>query len=943
MRIAVEGCCHGELDKIYWTIQEREKKFGYKVDLLLICGDFQAIRNEADLETMAVPRKYLQLGTFHKYYSGERRVPIPTIFIGGNHEASNYLWELYHGGWVCPGIYFLGYGGVINVGGLRIGGMSGIYKQAHYETGHYEILPLNDNHKRSIYHVRKYDVYKMLQVREPMDVFLSHDWPLGIEQYGNTEWLLRRKKHFINEVKSNTLGSPAFEQVLASVRPAHWFSAHLHVRFEAMINWNTPASMHEAPSAGQPSTAPPASSSETAKNPDEIEIEFDEDEVEDGKEKVESKETVLPVSNPDEINIEMDDESEGEADVQSVPNAVSQPQQQKVRYPTSTAFLALDKCLNQREFLEIMDFPDLTGPVEFKYDEEWLAIVRTLDAYLSLEHRQTPPLQGERLKHELEVNREWVRNNITLKQGLAIPHNFQHTIPPHDPVKTLGSQKKREYSLPYLNPQTEAFCSMLQIPNKINPRGHHVVGAKEVAKVDFEAKAEERIKAKRYSGTATLKLSHKARRKEHRKHQRQRFSKAADVMNDSDQGIDSDEASEYEDDCLEQRFDWIEKDQDPDREKSRKIDPTPQLDTESHTLTTTMTGWGGALAYHSTRNTDEDAAKELAPGTSLNLHIGKRLSKIHTVTQRSDRDRGDGAGEIKDASKRSRDTIGLTLDDDRPKIVIGLTKDDYHMNSQTHRVQGAQVINEQSSYQRDMSELERPLWFIDTTPASISNQGNSSLLVEPSFSGLKMDGSHTARDHREKSIAISYIQSSIEDFVKDKTSDSLALPTMPRTLWRRVYVLCTHYRLRSQRTGPRSKEFQVLHKTPDTSLDKGPIDLHSIADPGEQLMDQLTYNQLHRKEQPPGRVLSSPPPYQNQQQQQQNSSGSTNMSRKKFKRMRNQGHKFLRAVVGESNRNQDPKVGKNKKRVGPNLRHGDIAGGSAPVLRKGNVGHRILA
>ena len=32
--------------------------------------------------------------TFYKYYSGEKTAPVLTIFIGGNHEASNYLWEL---------------------------------------------------------------------------------------------------------------------------------------------------------------------------------------------------------------------------------------------------------------------------------------------------------------------------------------------------------------------------------------------------------------------------------------------------------------------------------------------------------------------------------------------------------------------------------------------------------------------------------------------------------------------------------------------------------------------------------------------------------------------------------------------------------------------------------------------------------------------------------
>jgi len=62
-----------------------------------------------------------------RYYGGEKTAPIPTVFIGGNHEASNYLQELPYGGWVAPNIYFLNTG-IIRFGPLRIGGVSGIFK-----------------------------------------------------------------------------------------------------------------------------------------------------------------------------------------------------------------------------------------------------------------------------------------------------------------------------------------------------------------------------------------------------------------------------------------------------------------------------------------------------------------------------------------------------------------------------------------------------------------------------------------------------------------------------------------------------------------------------------------------------------------------------------------------------------------------------------------------
>jgi len=59
-----------------------------------------------------------------------KRLPRPAV--GGNHEASNHLWELYYGGWAAPRIYYLGHAGVVTFGGIRIGGLSGIFNANHY-------------------------------------------------------------------------------------------------------------------------------------------------------------------------------------------------------------------------------------------------------------------------------------------------------------------------------------------------------------------------------------------------------------------------------------------------------------------------------------------------------------------------------------------------------------------------------------------------------------------------------------------------------------------------------------------------------------------------------------------------------------------------------------------------------------------------------------------
>ncbi|CAG5123803.1 unnamed protein product [Candidula unifasciata] len=235
MKIAVEGCCHGELDKIYDSVSELERQNGFKIDLLIICGDFQAVRNFDDLQAMAVPPKFQKLNTFYKYYSGEKLAPVLTVFIGGNHEASNYMQELPYGGWVAPNIYYMGYGGIIQIGNVRIGGVSGIFKGHDYNRGHFERPPYDDHTKRSVYHVRNLEIFRLKQITRPVDIFISHDWPRGIYHYGDTASLIKRKPFFRQEIEENKLGSGPLFDLLCHIQPTYWFAAHLHVKFAAHV------------------------------------------------------------------------------------------------------------------------------------------------------------------------------------------------------------------------------------------------------------------------------------------------------------------------------------------------------------------------------------------------------------------------------------------------------------------------------------------------------------------------------------------------------------------------------------------------------------------------------------------------------------------------------------------------------------------------------------
>ncbi|XP_011169693.1 lariat debranching enzyme [Solenopsis invicta] len=371
MRIAVEGCAHGELDIIYETIQEIEKIDGRKIDLLICCGDFQATRNLCDLKCMAVSDKYKDMCTFYKYYSGEKVAPMLTIFIGGNHEASNYLQELPYGGWVAPNIYYLGYAGVVQVAGIRIAGLSGIYKSQHWMQGRYEKPPYTDSTIRSVYHIRNLEVFRLKQLSGKIDIFLSHDWPAGVTKYGDEDSLLKRKPFFKDDIKSNTLGSPPCMELLERLYPSYWFSAHLHCKFAALV-----------------------------------------------------------------------------------------PEKGGTRV---TKFLALDKCLPKRKFLQVLEVRSQEdGPVQLSYDLEWLTILYLTNHLLSVKssiHYMPGQYSSDRWTYTPTAKE---KQTVYEKFGsnLRIPLNFNRTVKPYDPDDT-NTPIERPRLL--INDQTTQFCQMLGI------------------------------------------------------------------------------------------------------------------------------------------------------------------------------------------------------------------------------------------------------------------------------------------------------------------------------------------------------------------------------------------------------------------------------------------------------------------------------------------------
>ncbi|RKF83679.1 Lariat debranching enzyme [Golovinomyces cichoracearum] len=482
LRVAVEGCGHGTLHAVYASVAKACEKRGWDgVDLLIIGGDFQAVRNASDLTVMACPVKYRKIGDFHSYYSGARKAPYLTLFVGGNHEASNHLWELFYGGWVAPNIYYMGAANVLRLGGVRIAGMSGIWKGYNFRKSHYERLPYNEDDIRSIYHVREIDTRKLLQIRTEVDIGLSHDWPKGIELYGDTKSLFKNKPDFQEESRNGIFGNEAARLVMDRLRPPYWFSAHMHCRYAATRVYDA---LYSRASKKNPPLSPSKTetvSIEIPKNPDEIDLDAEITD-ETSTNSIQSNKALHLDSNEEKS----DDKDAGVSSVPQdhraqLPNAFSRSPT-NVLPPTEITnnivrFLSLDKCLPGRKFLQLLTVAPQTPPMpnipkqqklKLEYDPEWLAITRTFDSNIILGDKsaQTPPDLGE--AHYLpiiEKEREWIEENVVKSGRLEIPDNFEITAPPYK-VGTPEIVKKgpREYN----NPQTQQFCDLIGIQNKFH-------------------------------------------------------------------------------------------------------------------------------------------------------------------------------------------------------------------------------------------------------------------------------------------------------------------------------------------------------------------------------------------------------------------------------------------------------------------------------------------
>ena len=339
--------------------------------------------------------------------------------------------------------------------------------------------PLFGSSLKSIYHVRNVDAYRMKCLsRDRLDVMISHDWPLGIEQHGNTAELLRRKPFFRSEVEQNSLGSPPNREILDTIRPKWWFSAHLHTKFKATITHNsnqdaTPSSDSKNLLSLVPSQVPglsttsPASKRRSKDN-------------NDGDAGL-ATDTDASTSTGDVRDCVTQEKAKAKTEFHSVEGdgrcgagVNGQPDLTDLM----TQFLALDKCLPRRHYLSVLHVP-MQGEgdksnLSLKYDLEWLAVLKKTHELTSADkgYIQVPNKLAEITNSDIE----WVRNRLQRtsqqeprrqeeKDFNTIPTTFHPTVPIYSDPVFLSN---RDDPFPWMgNPQTDEFLKLLELDHII--------------------------------------------------------------------------------------------------------------------------------------------------------------------------------------------------------------------------------------------------------------------------------------------------------------------------------------------------------------------------------------------------------------------------------------------------------------------------------------------
>jgi len=224
---AAVGDVHGHIYSMLGLLQKWEIKHGKSLSFVFQVGDFEAHRHKEDLLTMDAPTKYKKLGDFANFYTGRADFPYPLYFIGGNHESYGFLDRFPQGREIAPNFNYLGRVNSIELSGLKIVGVSGIYKPDLFSLPNRASVSEFSNHSN-----KEHIGFLESEIEQAMnyghaDVLILHDWASEII----SPEALKIFQHKYSNARYESIGNEYARLLVEALQPKLVLCGHLHFKY----------------------------------------------------------------------------------------------------------------------------------------------------------------------------------------------------------------------------------------------------------------------------------------------------------------------------------------------------------------------------------------------------------------------------------------------------------------------------------------------------------------------------------------------------------------------------------------------------------------------------------------------------------------------------------------------------------------------------------------
>jgi len=227
---AAVGDVHGHIHAMVRLLCGWESKSGQALSFVLQVGDFEPVRHAQDLESMAAPAKYRAIGDFPDFVAGRAAFPWPVYFIGGNHEPYGLLDQLPRGGDIIHHCTYLGRAGMLELEGLRIAGLSGIFHAASFEEPRPRLEELGRTSKKEYTYFRKDDVDQAASFASA-DILLVHEWPDGVIDPADSQEFENTRR----SSKYDAVGNEYARLLMELLEPRLVLCGHMHKRYRNRV------------------------------------------------------------------------------------------------------------------------------------------------------------------------------------------------------------------------------------------------------------------------------------------------------------------------------------------------------------------------------------------------------------------------------------------------------------------------------------------------------------------------------------------------------------------------------------------------------------------------------------------------------------------------------------------------------------------------------------